>query len=288
MLCRESLVMVSGIVLLVVLGLIHVLAQATTSASPSPTATSSAAPSDPCGSIISVVTRPTVTTSVCTVRTNKLLIENGWSNTVTTGSGGGNTASYPQSLAKIGTGDSHLDLELGVPNWMRTSVGGPIVSGWSDTSVAAKYELGYSSKAIWGVNGIISFPTGNTAFTAGETQYTLNGNWSYTLTSLFSLAGTVGLNALAGPGPTGAIHRYGAVAPSLVFEITPTSTTEIFAEYAYISKAGVGLPGKTTLDAGLIGNIGPHVQLDVGSGWLPTLINGQRQHYLEAGFSFMN
>jgi hypothetical protein len=30
------------------------------------------------------------------------------------------------------------------------------------------------------------------------------------------------------------------------------------------------------------------VQLDVEAGWSPTLINGQRQHYIGAGISFMN
>jgi hypothetical protein len=256
-------------------------------AQPSPSPSPSPVP-DPCGSIISVVTRPTVTTSVCTVRPGKLVVENGWTNTVTTGAAGGNTASDPQSLAKVGTSNPHLDLEWSLPTWMRTLVGGPVVSGLSDTTVGAKYELGYSSKAVWGLNGVVSIPTGDNAFTATESQYTLNANWSYTLSSLFALSGTVGLNALAGAGPNGATNRYGAVAPSIVFQLTPTSTSEIFAEYAYISRAGVGLPGRTTLDAGLIDDIGPHAQLDVEAGWSPTLINDQRQHYIGAGFSFMN
>jgi hypothetical protein len=282
----ESLSMLSGIVLYVVLGTTHVLAQA----SPSPSASrvpASSAPSDPCGSIISIVTRPTITTSTCNVRPGHALLENGYANTVSTGSGGGITASFPQEFLRIGV-TQHVEIAITPPSFERTSAGGPLVSGFTDTNVGAKWEMGYTSKAVWGMSAQLSFPSGSPAFTAGESQYVFNGNWGYTVNPLFAMAGTVGLNALAGTGPTGAISRFGAVAPSVVFELTPTSTTEVFAEYAYISKAGVDLPGKTTLDVGLIGDVGTGVQLDVEAGWSPTLINGQRQHYIGAGISFMN
>src|SRR5271170_135321 len=74
------------------------------SASPSPSPTPSA-PSDPCGSILSIVNRPTVTTGVCTVRTGHFDVENGYTNTTTTGAGGGSNAIYPQSLVRVGTAD---------------------------------------------------------------------------------------------------------------------------------------------------------------------------------------
>src|ERR1700727_2398395 len=74
--------------------------QASPAPSPAASVAAAAGPSDPCGSIISIVTRPTVTTSVCTVRTGRVLIENGYTNTTTTGPGGGVTVSYPQSLIR--------------------------------------------------------------------------------------------------------------------------------------------------------------------------------------------
>src|SRR5215472_3278011 len=65
------------------------------SASPSPAASATpSAPSDPCGSILSIVNRPSFGTGVCTVRTGHADIENGYTNLVTTGPGGGNTATY--------------------------------------------------------------------------------------------------------------------------------------------------------------------------------------------------
>ncbi|MEO7202963.1 MAG: hypothetical protein ABI431_08755, partial [Candidatus Tumulicola sp.] len=58
-------------------------------------------PADPCGSLPSIVNRPTFGTGVCTVRTGHVDVENGYENLTTTG--GSNTVSYPQSLIRIGT-----------------------------------------------------------------------------------------------------------------------------------------------------------------------------------------
>jgi hypothetical protein len=236
-----------------------------------------------------VVTRPTITTSVCTVHgAGVVLVENGWSNTVTTGPSGGNTASYPQSLLRLGTSNPHLDLELGLPDWMRTSVGGPIVSGVSDVAFGAKYELGYNALGDWGFNAVVSVPSGDTAFSAGESQYTLNGNMTYTFNSFLSFNATLGFNAFAGPDATGVIRRYDAVAPSAYLEFSPPGPTYMYFEGAYISKAGFGLPGKTSFDGGVVHDFGPHIQVDLSAGWSPSIINGQRQHYIAAGLSYMN
>jgi hypothetical protein len=82
--------------------------------SPSPPVTSPSpapnAPSDPCGSILSIVNRPTVSTGVCTVRPGHVVLENGYTNTTTTGAGGGgSSALYPQSVLRAGSFDPHLD-----------------------------------------------------------------------------------------------------------------------------------------------------------------------------------
>ncbi|HEX3370432.1 MAG TPA: hypothetical protein VHS56_12700, partial [Candidatus Cybelea sp.] len=61
------------------------LGQPAPSPAPSPTPSG---PSDPCGSLLSIVNRPSVTTGVCTVRTGHFDVENGYTNTTTTGPGG--------------------------------------------------------------------------------------------------------------------------------------------------------------------------------------------------------
>jgi hypothetical protein len=257
---------------------------AATSPSPTPSA-----PSDPCGSILSIVNRPTVTTGVCTVRTGHFDLENGYTNTTTSGAGGGSNANYPQSLLRIGTADPHLDFEFGFPSAETSSVGQPTVGGTSDVGLATKYELGFSSNADWGLYGAITYPTGSKAFTAGNAQFTGDFNFGYTISPEFSLAGTLSFNALSGANSAGIAQSYFAFIPSL--ELTaalPGGPSQISAEYAYFSAAGPDLRSKNLIDFVYQRDFGGHLQLDVEYGYSPTVINGQKQHYVGAGLSFMN
>jgi hypothetical protein len=255
-------------------------------ASPSPTPT---APSDPCGSILSIVNRPTVTTGVCTVRTGHFDLENGYTNTTTSGTGGGSNANYPQSLLRIGTADPHLDFEFGFPSYETSSVGQPTVTGSSDVSLATKYELGYSSNADYGFYGAISYPTGSKAFTAGNAQFTGDFNYGYTINPEFSLAGTLSFNALSGPNAAGAAQSYFAFIPSIELSAAlPGGPSQISAEYAYFSAAGPGLGSKSLVDFVYQRDFGNHIQFDAEYGFSPTVINAQKQHYIGAGLSFMN
>jgi hypothetical protein len=257
---------------------------ATVSPSPSPSA-----PSDPCGSILSIVNRPTFGTGVCTVRTGHFDIENGYTNTVTTGPGGGSSVTYPQSLIRIGTVDPHLDFELGTPTFTLARSSGTLTSGWGDLSLGAKYELGYSSNADWGANVAMTLPTGIHGFTAGNAQFTGNVNWGYTLDSEFGLSGTLGFNAFSAYNGAGLPQSYFAFAPTLELSAAlPGGPSQLSAEYAYFSSAGPNVGGRSWLDFVYQRDLGTHLQFDVEYGFSPTTIGGQKQHYIGAGLSFMN
>lgn len=256
------------------------------SPSPSPTP---AAPSDPCGSLLSIVNRPTVTTGVCTVRTGHFDLENGYANTTTSGAGGGSNTNYPQSLLRVGTADPHLDFEFGFPSHETSSVGKPTVTGASDVSLATKYELGYSSNASWGVYGAITYPTGNKAFTAGNAQFIGDLDGGYTINSELSLAGTLSFNALSGTNAYDSAQSYFAFIPSLeLIAALPGGPSQILAEYAHYSAAGPALGSKSLIDFVYQRDFGNHVQFDVEYGVSPTVIDGQKEHYVGAGLSFMN
>jgi hypothetical protein len=263
------------------------LAQATPAApSPSPSPTP-AAVSDPCGSLLSIVARPTVTTGVCTVRKGHVDVETGYTNTVTTGTGGGVLVNYPQTFLRAGVG-SHAEIAITPPSFLRSSAGGSLITGGSDLNFGAKWELGYTSKALWGVNAVVSLPSGSPAFTAGGPQYTGNFNWGYTLDSTWSLAGTVGFNSLVGTTAAGRLQRYFAVIPSVELTASLPANSQLFGEYVYVSPAGPGFNGKTILDFGYQRDFGSHVQFDIEYGIQPTVVNGQQSHYLGAGLAFMN
>jgi|SRR5580700_287063 hypothetical protein len=258
-------------------------------AAPAANSPSPPLPADPCGSLLSIVNRPTVSTGVCTVRTGHVVLENGYTNTTTTRIGGGSSALYPQSLVRIGTFDPHLDFEFGFPSAETSSVGEPRITGSTDISLATKYELGYSSNADWGIYGAFTVPTGSKGFSAGNAQFTGDLNGAYTINSEFSLAGTLSFNALSGLNSGGLAQSYFAFIPSLELSAAlPGGPSQLSAEYAYFSAAGPGLSAKSLIDFVYQRDFGSHLQFDVEYGFSPTLLNGQQQHYLGAGLSFMN
>ncbi|HZY98649.1 MAG TPA: hypothetical protein VFE36_03675 [Candidatus Baltobacteraceae bacterium] len=270
------------------------LAQAPQTATPAPSPSASATPSgptDPCGSLLSIVNRPTISTGVCTVQTGHFVVENGYQNTVTTGPGGGNTAIVGQNDAgiRIGTFDPHFDLEFTPPNYAASTVGGSRVTGSTDMTLGAKYELGYTSNALYGIAGFVTLPSGTPAFTAGNAQFTGDFNWGYTINSVFGVNGTFAVNALSGINSGGQPQSYFAFVPSIeATAALPGSPSELFAEYAYFSQAGPNLGSKNVFDFGYMRDFGQHVQLDIEYGFSPTSINGKKQHYIGAGLSFMN
>jgi hypothetical protein len=269
----------------VALGISVVAPAAAATPVPRPTATPSG-PSDPCGSILTIVTRPTVTTSVCNVRKNHVLLEDGYTNTITTGSRGGTTIAYPQSFLRIGLGE-HVEFDFTPPSYEASSLGDTYASGASDMNFGAKWELGYSAKTVYGFNVSTSTPTGSRTFTAGAPQYTANFNLGYSFNSMFGASGTLGFNSLFGPNAQGVGRRYGAFIPTVEFTGATSGSSQVFAEYANFSSAGPGLGSKSIIDFGYQADLGPHCQFDAEYGLQPNEVNGQKLHYVGAGLSFM-
>jgi hypothetical protein len=269
-------------VVLALLTLIGTVASPGPSPSPTPSA-----PSDPCGSILSIVTRPTVTTSVCTVRLHNVLLESGYTNTQATGAGGGTSVAYPQAYLRFGSSDPHLEFDVTPPSTNASTVGGATAGGTSDVGLGAKYELGYSARWLYGVNAAVTYPTGSRAFSAGADQYAGNFNWSYSVNQVIGLSGTVGFNSLAGLNSANVPQSYFAFIPSLVASSSLPGPSEFYVEYTYFSRAGAGLCGKSLIDSAFLRDFGNSIQLDVEYGFSPTSLDGQRQHYVGAGASIM-
>lgn len=256
-------------------------------ATPTPAPTASAAP-DPCGSILSIVSRPSVTSAVCTVRPHHFEVESGWNNTITTGNGGGNLGSYGVGAVRFGTGDPHFEFLVEPPTKYPSTATSPTANAWGDSGFGLRKELGYTSNWLWGVNGIVTVPTGSRAYSAGGTQFTGNFNWAYTVTPIIGFAGTLGFNQLRAFNAAGASQPYFAFIPTLEATATLPGPSQLFAEYAYYSQAGIGLGSKALVDFGYMHTFGPHLVFDVEYGDWVTTLAGARQHYVGAGLSFMN
>jgi hypothetical protein len=263
-------------------------AQTVAPPSPVPSPSPSAAPNpigpslganDPCTSLGAIVTRPTVTNSVCTVRPNHVLIETGYQNT--SPDAGGNTVAYPQSLIRVGTSVPALELDVAPPGFARTNAGGMRTTGTTDAGAGLKYVFGYTPKFNWGGQVFVTAPTGLNGFAAGGSQTTYALQAGYTLSSVFSLAGATQLQSLAN-----GTQRWTSFVPSLVLSASLPNSISVFGEVAQFTNAiGPGTSARTQYILGAYHGFGPRLQLDVEGGYSPTVRTG-KYHYVGAGVSY--
>lgn len=256
-------------------------------ASPSPAPSPESAPNaigpalganDPCTTISAIVTRPSVTNSVCTVRPNHVLIETGYLNT--SFEAGGNAITYPQTLIRAGTKIPALELDIAPPGIARTNAGG-IITGTTDVGAGLKYVFGYTPKFNYGGQVFFTVPTGLNGFSAEGTTSSYALNAGYTLSPVFSLAATVTAQSL-----TNGAQRWPALVPSLVLGASLPNSTGVGAEIAQFTHAnGPGTPTRTQYLASVYRDLGQRIQLDASYSFSPTAATG-RYHAVGFGASF--
>ncbi|HEX3549570.1 MAG TPA: hypothetical protein VHT53_04305 [Candidatus Elarobacter sp.] len=256
--------------------------------SPAPSASPAAAPNpigpalganDPCTSISAIVTRPSVTNSVCTVRPNHVSVETGYVNS-TSSTGGGNTVTYPSALIRVGTQVPALEVQIAPPSLIRTNAGGPLTAT-TDAGAGLKYVFGYTAKFNYGGQAFFTAPTGLNGGSANGTDATYALNMGYTLSPVFSLATTLATNSLTN-GP----QRWSSFVPSLVLGASLSNTTGVFVEAATFSNAlGPASATRTQYMVGGYRDIGPKLQLDVSTALSPTAATG-RYHTVGFGASY--
>ena len=253
---------------------------------PSPAASAPSGPSDPCTSVLAVVNRPTVATGSCVYKKGHYDVETGYTNTVTTGTGAAVTVNYPQSFIRVGTDVHNVELEITPPSWERTSVPGGTVSGASDAAYGAKWEIGYTNRMIYSVNGSVTVPTGSPAFSAAGSVYTGSLNGSYTLSPEFGLSASLAFQSLAAPAPNHGVQRTGVFIPALELVAALPATSQLFGEISNFSHAGVGLPARTLYDFGYQKQFGSHWVVDIETGFAPNPVAGQQLHYFGFGITY--
>ena len=257
-------------------------------ATPAPAASPSPAPNpigpafganDPCTSISALVTRPSVTNSVCTVRPNHVLIETGYQNV--SFEAGGNAVTYPQALIRVGTAIPALEFDLTPPQVSRGNGAGVVAIGSTDVGAGLKYVFGYTPKFNYGGQVFFTAPTGLNGGSANGTTASYALNAGYTLSPVYSLAGTV-----TAVSQTNGVQRWSSVVPSLVLGVTLPNSTGLNLELAEFTQAnGPGTGTRAQYLLGVYRDLGPRVQLDTSFAVSPTTATG-RYRYVGFGASF--
>jgi hypothetical protein len=247
---------------------------------------------DPCLNLFQLVSRPTVTTAACAVQPRRALLELGYVNQTTSTPSGGNLVIYPQAQVRLGL-FRHNELDLFVPSAEQQSSPAPRTSGLGDAAAGYHHQLPVIGKAIIGLNGFVTFPTGSTGFTAGGTGLTLNVDWSYAFSPSIGLSGTLGYSALSAqrvggtPQTTGpSFQRFASFNPSIVVEQALAKTAQAFLEVFGTTRTGPGAGGRYLYDLGLQKQLSPDLQVDLSAGQTFTPSSGNtRVRYLGVGFA---
>ncbi|MBD5634647.1 MAG: hypothetical protein IAI49_09230, partial [Candidatus Eremiobacteraeota bacterium] len=189
-----------------------------------------------------------------------LLLETGYTNLTTSGSGATSTVTYPQASLRVGAG-RHLEFDLDPASVERIS-GSPAVTGATDTSLGVKYEFGYSNRLLYGVNVLYTVNSGDALTSDNGDGVLANLNGVLTLSPAVGFFATVGYNAQSA-GSAAAPARYHGIDPSLGVSISLPASFSFALEGFGQSSTGPGLGGRYGADAALERDFGSRLQLDI-------------------------
>jgi hypothetical protein len=256
-------------------------------ASPSPSPSAAATPSgptDPCIALSQLVSRPTFSTAACAVKRSDLLVESGYTNAATSGAGANQLVTYPQASLRVGLGHN-LEFDLDPESLARLS-GKPVVTGTTDSEIGGKYEIGYTSKFVYGVNALYTLSTGSAPFTGNGDGILANLNGAFALTPAVGLFATFGYNEQSA-GTPGVPARYHNIQPSLGATLSLPESFDVFFEGFNQSSTGPGLGGRSGFDTGFQEDVGSRLQLDFNYFDYLGVQNGGHLHSIGFGAAYL-
>ena len=239
--------------------MILILAAAVASPSPSPSPIPAAA--DVCGSphtnLLAALDRPSIGYSACSAKPGEFIPEAGWANT------SGSSAFLRYGAARNFEVDG-------------------IVGGAGDSGLGMKYEWWHDGSRALATDFLYTMPTGTADFTAGAPIETLNVDYTTPLSSVFSLAGTLGTQSSYAAALSGASGRFISFLPSLVLADQWNPRAQAFVEAFGQTRTRPDGGAQLGLDAAFQYMLTPQIEIDVETG--RTINDVNRSHY--AGFGF--
>ncbi len=251
----------------VTLVLAAVLASAPASPSPAPSP-----PADTCASanghtaVLSVINRPTVGFSPCAVKPDESLLEIGYQ------AGAGD-------IAQNQTGQGFLRFGV-VPN-IEVDLIGPAYAvqrvpmeahGFFDFGAGMKWEFAHTSSSAFGMDVLLTVPSGAPAFSAGAATQTVNVNDSFSFGN-FGVSTTFGVSHQNG---------YRTLFPSIAVTNQFNNRTQWYAEAFAQTKSSPDGKALVGLDGGLQYLMTPQLEFDVEGG--RTISDTARTRYFGFGF----
>lgn len=228
--------------------------------------------------MLSIIDRPSVGYSPCSVPNKTLYIESGYAYQLLTPSGYAHN--LPQTEMRFGI-INNTEIEFFPPNYYELN--SPSLSGYGATSLGLKHILFFDTHQIVTVQGYVTPPSGNQYFGTVNTGFLLNGIYGYNFDSGVGIAVTLGWAANAAPPIVPAKDFY-TFNPIIDIGLPITEQLAAYIEVFSQSKTALNQGWGVSMDGGLILLAQNNITLDISAGQRISGALGSVDHYFGAGF----
>jgi len=248
---------------------------------------------DPCAgqvALLSILDRPTVSDSSCTVKPGKAVLETGIQDTFMNGRGV-KSEQYTYPYAEIRAGlPGNNEIKFFPPNYNILTYPGsnlPSVSGYDDSGIGFKHEFGYTKNLTYSADILITFPSGTNGFQNYGTDVTVNGQFTYALTDALSVEFAPGISSLTSLSDNGNPQRFFSFNPDFVAAYQFNPSFQLYGEIFRNSAQGAALSGNYWFDGGVQYLITQNIEIDAEYGIFLDPPSGSSGHYIGFGTGIM-
>lgn len=230
--------------------------------------------------MLSLVNRPSMLDSVCTVPEHEAILEVGYAHQNLLG--GGTEYNLPQAVFRYGLPD-YFEFAALLPNYYHQSVAP--TSGFGFTSLAIKHELMANEKLAVSLEGLCAPPSGSRGFGSQDPSGAVNGIINYNFTEELSTTIMLGVSSISQPILEGG-GSYKSFNPIALLSWTKDKVsvyTEVFAQ----TKTGVFEGAGVNMDMGILYLVRKNITIDFSLGHRISGNLGGYNHYLGFGGAFL-
>lgn len=247
-------------------------------------------PQDPCAgasALFSLIDRPTISDSACSVPVGRTILEMGFQHTVLRGQAG-RVDIFPQAEVRFGLpGRNELFFLLPDYNRQRAhDLAERTSEGLSAFSFGLKHEIGYTRKWLAAFEASIIIPSGGSDFGSDGLGGTFNGIIEYSLGKQFAFDIQLGLSSETSPASTGG-KRFESFNSNIVATWQPSGRLQFYGEVYGKSSTGPGEGAGYNFDGGIQYLITRFWEIDVERGIRLTGNLSGLNNYIGAGMAFL-
>ncbi|WP_131781589.1 transporter [Legionella gresilensis] len=243
------------------------------------------ADSNPCigkNAFINIIDRPNNADSACVVPFKHFDLESGY-DYQKIAPGTGYSHDFPQSELRIGLPlQSEVFFVLPIYNYQFS----PKNSGFSNSTLGLKHQVGYNDKWMLTAEGAFEFPGGSKDFGTQALGGFVSAIINYAINDKFTFTFVVGGSIEADPINAGG-HHYNSFNPDAVLSYSVTEKWSLYGEIYGQTKTGANENSGFNADVGLLYLVHPNVVIDISAGQRLRGYLYNIEHYFGAGISFL-